>query len=89
METDAFPHVCAWESESCRYQSYLHLILPLEKREGLPTLVLEAALRHCSVFAVTALVCSILSRPEREEGKGESDRFCGSIYGAQKSCKIF
>ncbi|PKU44356.1 gamma-enolase isoform x1 [Limosa lapponica baueri] len=42
---DAFPDMCSWGSEKCRYQSYLHLISPLEKRGGLPALVLEVALR--------------------------------------------
>lgn len=80
---------CAAGKESCGYQSYLHLILPLEKREGLRALVLEAALTCCSVFAVTALICSILSRPEGEKGKGKSYRFCGSIYGSPNPYKIF
>lgn len=71
------------------YQSCLHLILPMKKRGGILTLIMEAALGYCSVFAVTALICSILSRPKREKEKGESYRFCGSIYGSQKSYKIF
>lgn len=44
---------------------------PWRKRGRLPTLVLEAALRYCSVFAVTALLCSILSKPGREKEEGD------------------
>lgn len=80
--------MCSWGSENCGYQRYFHLILPQEKKEGYPPCSWKLPRGTAAFFQSLHSYAPFSVGPRGKRGKG-SYRFCGSIYGSQKSYKIF